>query len=800
MTCADADGDRQWSQCAGSLIGIPAQQSDAGYYPSVQGANTANLVDVTALGDNGFACSTLPGNSLNQVFVLVEDGGSCNDTTKAINAENAGAIGMIIYSPSGAAATIEGVGFNSATDAGFAGPIVSITNSAGIALKNYIDANPSTSVNIYWGATEQATTDWSAQFDIVPAVSASNLAGFSSMGPTPEGLLKPDVVAVGGNDILGLAPDPSDFSLYAPSGLFMPTQSYDPQGAEYSATGYVAADGTSFATPLAAGTAALVKQAYAGQSLRPTQIKSLIVNNTAQSITTDDYGDPVDAEWIGAGLVNAGAAVTATVTAEPSTISFGFLNSAAFPIAKTIVVTNIGKASLTLSSSISCCMVNATSGTLTKASLALSPSSLTLAPGASANLTVTLSGPAPPASEYSGAVLLQQGGTTVARIPFMMIEGDGVPLNAEIFGGGEGPPGADLGAATVQVTDQYGVPVANSPVTFAISPRGAITINSVNGEPGCTSSAISVVCNTDQFGVAYADFVAGTTPQSVTVNASISGNATRVPLSVNIQNAPNITGIAEAAAGLTTVAPGSYIAIYGTGLSNTNDFNSNSGTVDSTWFNPNPANGAPATEATDPVIAAGAVLPLQIDLVTVSFDVPSAGISVPGHLTYVSPTQVNVQVPWELAGQTSVQVKVTLDGDLLSNVYTLQLAAAVPAYFAYDTNVAIATDQNNNLITTANPAVRGSNITLYANGLGPVANQPASGDPATASPLPRTNTQAAVNIDNQPATVIYSGLVPSLPGLYQIDIQVPTNIPAGSQYITIAVGGATGPTLTLPLQ
>jgi uncharacterized protein (TIGR03437 family) len=55
-------------------------------------------------------------------------------------------------------------------------------------------------------------------------------------------------------------------------------------------------------------------------------------------------------------------------------------------------------------------------------------------------------------------------------------------------------------------------------------------------------------------------------------------------------------------------------------------------------------------------------------------------------------------------------------------------------------------------------------------------------------------------IGGQPATVGYSGLVPTLPGLYQINVVVPTNIPAGSQNITIAVGSATGPTLTLPLQ
>ena len=87
---------------------------------------------------------------------------------------------------------------------------------------------------------------------------------------------------------------------------------------------------------------------------------------------------------------------------------------------------------------------------------------------------------------------------------------------------------------------------------------------------------------------------------------------------------------ASAAAG-TPVAPGSYISIFGSNLS---DFTDSTGSAN---------------------------LPLAIDLVNVSFDVPSAGISVPGHLIYVSANQVNVQVPWELQGQTSAQVKVTID-------------------------------------------------------------------------------------------------------------------------------------------
>jgi uncharacterized protein (TIGR03437 family) len=279
----------------------------------------------------------------------------------------------------------------------------------------------------------------------------------------------------------------------------------------------------------------------------------------------------------------------------------------------------------------------------------------------------------------------------------------------------------------LQVVDQYGAPVTNSPVSFTLSHAGNATLKSVSGEPACSpaNSTSTATCNTDQFGVAYADVVLGSTPGSVTVAFTATGISIPPDCNFqfecfNIQSAPAVTGVADAAGGLKQLVPGSYAAIYGTGLSNLTD---NNGTVIS-------LNTTPTTAATDPVVANGAVLPLQIDYVTVSFDVPSAGISVAGHPTYVSPGQVNVQVPWELQGQSSAQMKVTLDGVLFGNVVSVPLVAASPAIFTNSGTVADALDSNYKLIGTSNPAKRGQTIFLYANGLGAVSNQPASGDPA----------------------------------------------------------------------
>ena len=193
-------------------------------------------------------------------------------------------------------------------------------------------------------------------------------------------------------------------------------------------------------------------------------------------------------------------------------------------------------------------------------------------------------------------------------------------------------------------------------------------------------------------------------------------------------------------------------------------------------------------------------LPLNLDGVTVSFDVPSAKISVPGYLTYASPGQVNVQVPWELQGQTSAQVKVTLYGYSYGSVVTVPLADTAPAFFDIGGGIAAARDQNNAVVTTANPVKRGQVVQLYMNGLGPVTNGPASGEFASTTVLTYTKAKdAAVTIGGQPAQVLFSGLAPGFPGLYQVNAVVPTGISAGTVPITLTIAGATAKALTLPV-
>src|SRR5262249_9649052 len=83
------------------------------------------------VGSTSAACATLPAGSLTGKIAFIERG-TCGFSQKAVNAENAGAIGVIIGNNQGATALI-----NMSTTAGFEGtkPALSISQNDGTAFK-----------------------------------------------------------------------------------------------------------------------------------------------------------------------------------------------------------------------------------------------------------------------------------------------------------------------------------------------------------------------------------------------------------------------------------------------------------------------------------------------------------------------------------------------------------------------------------------------------------------------------------------------------------------------------------------
>jgi minor extracellular serine protease Vpr len=669
------------------------------------GAAAGPLVDVTALGDDGLACSALPAGSLDGAFALIERG-TCDFSVKAANAQNAGASGVIFYMADQTSLVSPGVGPASLT-------AIMISNNDGLALKSFSDSNPGHTVYVDAAAFEQTTT----AFD--------QLASFSSLGPTTgNDALKPDLVAVGQD-------------------IYMAAESYDPLGDLYSANRYASAAGTSFSTPLVSGAAALVKQAH--PSFTPAQIKSALVNTGSQVVTSDDSADMVSIPSLGGGKLDAGTALQSIVTANPASVSFGVVTSV--PASQSIQITNSGASQANLTLAI------APISSATGASLTLDKQTLTLAGGASGTVNLTISGSPPKPGSYYGAITIQGSGPTL-RVPYLFLSGSGVatnliPLSGDGFDGTVGQQIPD-GVVAIKLIDSSGVPVSGAPVSFTANSGGSLQ---------------TADTNTNTYGIAQAVPVLGSQPGNYDFNASVTGPSSgglSWDFTGSARAVPTIAanGILNGASFETgqPVAPGSYISIFGSNLSDVTDF------------------------------AKTTVLPLAIDYAMVSFDAPSANLSVPGHLIYVSPGQVNLQVPWELKGQGSAQVKVTIDFSY-GNVVTLQLSDYAPAFFEIGGGNVAALDSNNQVIGTSNPARQGQTVQLYLNGLGPVNNQPASGNPAPSSPLATCISAPSVSIGGQTATSSFCGLAPGFPGLYQINATVPTGLTPGSQPITVSIGG-----------
>jgi uncharacterized protein (TIGR03437 family) len=560
------------------------------------------------------------------------------------------------------------------------------------------------------------------------------VVGFSSLGPSVNANLKPDLVAVAGNQDSG-------------GSIYLATQKYDSLGDMYSADGYANADGTSFATPLVSGAAALVKQKHPGYTA--AQVKSAVVNTASTVVTHDDSGDVADVRWLGAGMLAADAAVAASVTSDPATISFGSVSGSAsagtaLPMTRQLTIKNSGAASVSLALGVT------PAGISSGASVTVTPTSFILAEGASTVVTATLAGSVPAPGMYSGVVTVQGGGNSL-RIPYLYFGPSGaaanlIPLSGDFFDGVVNGGSPD-GSIVIKVVDTFGLPVSGLPVTWS-------------GGSGATVMNADTV--TDSFGIAGADPVLGAQPGTYTyrVTAGLGAGQLSYTFTGTARLQPTISSVVDGASLQSgAFAPGSYITLKGSGLSDFSDVSQ------------------PATE------------PLAIDFVSVSFDVPSAHISVPGHLTFVSPSQINVQVPWELQGQTAAQVKVNVDFSP-SNVVTIQLASVAPQFFVVAGNVAARDLPGFRVINTSNPARAGAVIQLYANGMGPVTNQPASGDPAPASPLAQTPTPV-VMIGTQPATGVVSGLTPGLGGLYFLNVTVPPSLAPGVYPITVSIGGQT---------
>jgi uncharacterized protein (TIGR03437 family) len=681
--------------------------------PRIGAPLTAPLVDVTTLGNDGLACTALPAGSLNGSIALIERGGSCFLDAKINNAQMAGAVGVILYQAAGD--TSELSSSLGVSDTGI--PAVEVGHSDGTQLKAM--ANPNAGVTATLDPTLSA---FATQQNIV--------SPFSSRGPsiglfasTPVYAIKPELVAPG-------------------DGIYTATQKLDPNGDGYNASGYTVVSGTSYAAAFVAGAVALVKQE--NPALNAAQLKSAVVNTATQDVT-EPSGATAQVNSVGAGKLNVGAAVGIAAAVSPPTLAFGAITSSSSP--QTVTITNVGSAATTFSIAVQGF----------RNAVTISPSTLSLQPGAQGTITVTPPRSLPAAGEYEGFLTVSGAGSPLL-VPWQYLVPNGVPTdiipvtNGSFFGGvGDSAANGTAWLLSFRLLDAYGVPIQNTPALFTVT-QGGGSIHLGDAQ-------------TYLYGLAAAQVNLGAQPGEQIITGTAGGLTYTFDGYARAYPAIAANGVVNAASNAIGqgLAPGSYISIYGNALADSTELYSTT------------------------------YLPVSLASVGVSFD--DGGVSMPGHLQFVSPAQVNVQIPWEFQGHASVQMKVAMDY-LYSNVYTLKLAQYSPGIFAVeDANMAYS------VVTSANPAHRGDTLVLYVNGLGPVSITPPSGEPTPLTqPLSDTGVYPTVTIGGVAAQVAFSGLAPGYVGLYQVNAVVPSTAPTGNQPLVVSIGGVSSQTTNLPVQ
>jgi subtilisin family serine protease len=362
----------------------------------------------------------------------------------------AGGRGMILYENSDAGDLM--------SDPHFV-PTVHVDNTPGLAIKAFINSARSPRG---WLEAKQLGT-----FPFAPSTTQ-----FSSRGPNPvaNDIIKPDITAPGIQILAGNTPKPG------------------PPGAAPAGELFQAIAGTSMSSPHIAGLFALLKQAH--PTWTAAQAKSALMTTALQNVKDNDRINPATPFLAGAGHANPGKPGSAGSAFQPGLVypttftnyliflcdaAPGFVSGCGSVPAEDKKAYNlnqpsIGVAQLAGAETVRRRVTNVSGGTATfTASVAapagytavVTPSSLTLANGATGNFTVTFTNQTAPIGEWRFGSLTWASGAYSVRSP-IALRAAKFQAPAQVQGTGAS------GSATIPV--KFGYTGAYSAVPSGLTP------------------------------------------------------------------------------------------------------------------------------------------------------------------------------------------------------------------------------------------------------------------------------------------------------------------------------------------
>jgi uncharacterized protein (TIGR03437 family) len=240
------------------------------------------------------------------------------------------------------------------------------------------------------------------------------------------------------------------------------------------------------------------------------------------------------------------------------------------------------------------------------------------------------------------------------------------------------------------------------------------------------------------------------------VNLTVSG-FTVLPWNFDASVAPpKIQAVVNAADGTASIAPGGLISIYGQQFS--------------------------------PVNLATNQIPLPTALANSCLTVN--GLPVP--ILFVSPTQINAQMPFEAQGNVTLILRTP--GGVSDNYNTVVLPGAPSVFRAAIDGVGmvptVVRNTNSEMVTAANPVHTNDVLVIYLTGLGATNPAVPTGMPAPSDPLAISILSPEVTLGGAKLPLLYAGLAPGEVGVYQINVKVPSSTPTGlSIPLSITQGG-----------
>jgi uncharacterized protein (TIGR03437 family) len=199
-------------------------------------------------------------------------------------------------------------------------------------------------------------------------------------------------------------------------------------------------------------------------------------------------------------------------------------------------------------------------------------------------------------------------------------------------------------------------------------------------------------------------------------------------------------------------------------------------------------------------LATGTAQASTIPLPTTLADATVFVNDTPAPLIFVSTGQINFQMPFNLSGQTTIRVDRQGQRGNTMTVSVGARAAGIYTFPGTSYGIAVNASQGPGVVLAwpdipafagipKAPAKTGDVLVIYGSGFGPVDPPVATGTAAGASPVSSVIDMPKVVFGRglfvPMADPLFIGLTPGLVGLYQLNVQVPPNVPTSN---TVPVG------------